>query len=56
MKVKRRSTPSLNKFDEENYDRGWLLIGRFLKTMTTDASLTREEVSQLRKKVYKYFL
>ena len=51
MKVKRRSTPSLNEFDEE-----WLLIGRFLKTMTTDASLTREEANQLRKKAYRYFL
>ena len=56
MKVKRRSTPPLNEFDKDEYDGECLLIGRFLKTMTMDASWAREEVSQLRKRAYRYFL
>ena len=56
MKVKGRSTPPLNEFDKNDYDGEWLLIGRFRKTMTTDASWTREEASQLRKRAYRYFL
>ena len=54
--VKRRSTPPLNEFDEDDYDGEWLLSGRFLKTMMMDASMTREEASQLRRKAYWYFL
>ena len=56
MKVKRRTTSPLNEFDENDYDREWLLIWRFQKTMMLDASLTREEASRLRKKAYMYFL
>ena len=55
-RVKRQSTPPLNEFNEDDYDGEWRLIGRFLKTMTTDASITREEASQLQKKAYRYFL
>ena len=46
----------MNEFDEDGYDGEWLLIGRFLKTMTTDASMTKEEAGRLRKKAYRYFL
>ena len=56
MKIKRLSTPPLNEFDENDYDGEWLLIGRFVRTMTEDASWTREEASQLRKRAYRYFL
>ena len=56
MRVRGRSTPPLNEFDEDDNNGEWLLIGRFLKTMTTDASMTREEASQLRKKAQSYFL
>ena len=56
MKFKKRSTPPLNEFDEDDYDMEWLLIWRFLKTMTTDTSMTREEARHLRKKAYWYFL
>mgnify|MGYP007069652537 CR=1 FL=1 len=55
-RVKRRSTPPLNELDEDDYDEEWFLIGRFLKIMMTDASMTREEACQLRKKAYRYFL
>ena len=34
MRVRRRSTPPLNEFEEDDYDGEWLLIERFLKTMT----------------------
>ena len=47
MKVKRRSTPPLNEFDKNGYDEEWLLIGRFLTTMTEDPSWTREECENL---------
>ena len=56
MRVKRRSTLPLNEFNENDYDGEWLLIGRFVRTMTEDASWTREEASQLRKRAYRYFL
>ena len=46
----------MNEFDEDDYNGEWLLIGRFLRTMTVDASWTREEASQLRKRAYRYFL
>ena len=56
LKVNKRSTPPLNEFDENDYDGEWLLIGRFLRTMTTNTSWTRKEASQLWKKAYGYFL
>jgi hypothetical protein len=37
----RMSTPTLNEFDESDYDGEWLLIGRFLKTMTSATEWTR---------------
>ena len=56
MKVNKRSTSPLNEFDEDEYDGEWLLIGRFLSTMTTNVSWTKDEASRLRKKAYKFFL
>ena len=56
MRIKGRSAPPVNEFDEDGYNGEWLLIGRFLKTMTTDASMTKEEAGRLRKKAYRYFL
>ena len=56
MNLKRQSTPPVNEFDEDGYDGEWLLIGRFLKTMMTEASMTKEEARLLRKKAYRYFL
>ena len=55
MRLKGQTTPPLSKFDEDDYDRDWPLIRRFLKTMTIEASMTTEEVGQLRKKAYQYF-
>ena len=56
MTLKRQSTPPRSEFDEDDYDGEWPLTGRSLKTMTTDTSMTREEVGKLRKKAYRYFL
>ena len=56
MRIKGHNTPPVNEFDEISYDGEWLLIGRFLSTMTVDGSWTKEEASQLRKKAYKFFL
>ena len=42
--------------NENDYEGEWLLIGRFLRTMTADGSWTREEASQLQKRAYMYFL
>ena len=56
MRIKGRSAPPVNEFDEDSYNGEWLLIRRFLKTMTTDASMTKEEAGRLRKKAYRYFL
>ena len=46
----------MNEFDEDDYDGEWLLIGILLKTMTTGASMTKEEAGQLQKRAYRYFL
>ena len=51
-----QSTLTLNKFNKTDYDREWLLIRRFLSTMTVDASWTKEKVSWIQKKVYNFFL
>ena len=56
LKTERRSAPPVNDFNEDGYNGEWLLIGRFLKTMTTDAAMTKEEAGRLRKKAYRYFL
>ena len=56
MRIKGQSAPLVNEFDEDGYDGECLLIGRFLKTMTTDTSMTKGEAGQLRKKAYRYFL
>mgnify|MGYP000273496517 CR=1 FL=1 len=50
------STPALNEFSKDDYDGEWLLIGRFLSTMTMDTLWMKEEASRLRKKAYKFFL
>jgi hypothetical protein len=54
--TKRASTPMLNEFDESEYNGEWLLIGRFLKMMTTAMEWTREEANRIRKKAYRFFL
>ena len=51
-----RSTPTLLKFNENDYDEEWLQIGQFLSLMTNDALETKEEASHIRKKAYKFFL
>ena len=47
---------TLHTFNENEYEGEWLLIGRFLRTMMPDASWTKEEAPQIRKKAYQYFL
>ena len=56
MMANKRSTPAMNEFNEDDYEGEWVLIGRFLSTMTTDASWAKEEASRLGKKEYKFFL
>ena len=56
LRTERQSAPPVNEFGEDGYNREWLLIGRLLKTMTTDATMTKEEAGRLRKKAYRYFL
>ena len=56
MSTNGRGTPTLHAFNEDNYEREWLLIGRFLSTMTAEASWTKKEVTRIRKKAYKFFL
>ena len=43
-------------FNKNDYNEEWLLIRRFLSTMTVDASWTKEKVSWIQKKVYNFFL
>ena len=38
------SSPTLHRFDEDNYKGEWLFIGRFVSMMTMDAKWTKEEV------------
>ena len=55
MMANKRSTPDLNEFNEDEYENEWLLIGRFLSTMVLMATVvtwTKEEASQIRKKMY----
>ena len=52
----RESTLTLNNFDESKYDGEWLQIGGFLRTMTPDASWTKDEANRIRKKAYRFFL
>ena len=52
MRIKGQNAPPVNEFDEDGYDGEWLQIGRFLKIMTTDATMTKEEAGQLRKRAY----
>jgi hypothetical protein len=56
LTTERASTPSLNEFDESEYDGELLLIGRFLRTMTPATEWTREEANRIRKKAYRFFL
>ena len=51
-----KDTQTLHAFNEDDYKGEWLLIGRFLRTLTTDGSLTMEEALRIRKKAYQYFL
>ena len=52
LETERRSAPPVNDFNEDGYSGEWLLIGRFLRTMTADAAMTKEEAGRLRKKAY----
>ena len=36
--TKGRSTPALNEFNENEYEGQWLWVGRFLRTLTPNAS------------------
>jgi hypothetical protein len=54
--TERANTPTLNEFDETEYDGEWLIIGRFLRTMTPAAEWTKEEANRVRKKAYRFFL
>ena len=47
---------TLHTFNEDEYEREWLLIRRFLRTMMTDGSWTKEETLCIWKKSYQYFL
>ena len=47
---------TLHAFNENEYEGEWLLIGRFLRTLTADTSLTKEEALRIRQKAYRYFL
>ena len=50
------STPAHNDFNERKYNGEWLQIGGFLRTMTPDASWTKDEANRVRKKAYRLFL
>jgi hypothetical protein len=56
LTTERASTLTLNEFDERKYDWEWLLIGRFLRTMTPATEWTREEANRIQKKVCRFFL
>jgi hypothetical protein len=56
LATERASTPTLNGFDENEYEGEWLLIGRFLKTMTPATEWTKEEANRIRRKAYRFFL
>ena len=43
-------------FNEDDYKGEWLLIRRLLRTMTVEASWTKEEAQTIQKKAYTYFL
>ena len=48
-------TRTLHAFNENEYEGEWFLIGRFLRTLTADTSLTKEEALRIWKKSYRYF-
>jgi lipocalin len=56
LATEKGNTPTLNDFNESEYDGEWLQIGRFLKTMTPTPEWTREEAGRIRKKAYRFFL
>jgi lipocalin len=56
LTMERVSAPTLNEFDESEYDGEWLQIGRFLKTMMTATEWTRKEANWIQKKAYRFFL
>jgi hypothetical protein len=56
LTTERGSTPTLNEFDESEYDGEWLQIGMFLKMMTPAAEWTRENACWIPRKVYRFFL
>ena len=49
ISANKQSTPPLNEFNEDDYEGEWLLIGRFLSTMVTGSSWTKEKESRLRR-------
>jgi hypothetical protein len=56
LATERGSTPTLNEFNESEYDGERLRIRRFLKTMIPAAEWTREEACRIRKKAYRFFV
>ena len=50
------STPTMHVFNENDYEREWLLIGRFLSMMVKNVALKKQEASRIRKKADKFFL
>jgi hypothetical protein len=56
LATERASTPTLNEFDESEYDGKCLTIGRFLRTMTPAVEWTKEEANRVRKKADRFFL
>ena len=47
---------TLHTFNENEYEGEWLLISGFSRTMTADASWTKEEALRIQKKAYRHFL
>ena len=47
LSTNERSTPTLHEFDEDNYDGEWLQIEKFLSTMTTYTTWTKEEAARI---------
>ena len=54
--TKGRSTSSLNEFNEDEYEREWLQINRFLRTLSPDVACTKGEANRIWKKAYHFFL
>ena len=54
--VREENSPTLNEFNENEYEGEWFWIGRFLRTLTSDAAWKRDEGIRIRMKPYWFFL